>query len=271
MNQKLLSIIIVNFNGESFLKNCIDSIVKNCQTIDFEIIIVDNNSSDESIKLIENEFKEVVLIKNNINIGFASANNMGVKRSQGEYLLLLNNDTLLLDNLKPAIEILKEDQSVGLVGIKMLDTDRSYRQSAGCFPSPLRLLKLKSMMIQSNGFKDGDFDKHRHIFLVDWVEGSFMLTRNNLWDELNGMDNAFFMYSEDIDFCKRLKSLNKKTVYLPELNYIHFGGFNIQRNKFLKIGLIRYVNKHFTGMKKWMSRLNIEINFFVKEYVKKTV
>ncbi|MDA3905860.1 MAG: glycosyltransferase family 2 protein [Bacteroidales bacterium] len=271
MNKKLLSIIIVNYNGEAFLINCIESINRNCQTIDFEIIIVDNNSTDESIKIIENKFPEVVLIKNKTNFGFAVGNNIGANLSQGEYLLLLNNDTLLLDNLNPAINILRDDQSIGLVGIKMLDEKKQYRQSAGLFPSPIRLLKLKLMMLIYDGFSNDNFDKTQSIFQVDWIEGSFFLTRRNLWEKLKGMDESFFMYAEDIDFCKRLNDMEKKTVYLPELSYIHYGGFNSKRNELLKIALIHYVNKHFSGIKKWISRLNIEINFFVKKHAKKSV
>lgn len=271
MINKLLSIIIVNFNGEPFLKNCIDSIKRNCQEIDFEIIIVDNNSTDKSTKLIENEFPEVVLIKNKKNIGFAAGNNVGVSFSKGKYILLLNNDTVLLANLKPALVILEKDSSIGLLGIKMLDKHKNYRQSAGYFPSPLRLLKLKSLMMHSQGFKDGNFKPTPEIIPIDWMEGSFMLTRTEFWNELKGMDDSFFMYAEDIDFCKRLNSVNKKAVYLPELSYIHIGGFHNQRNKLLKTGLIKYANKHFTGLNKWLSRLNIELNFFFKEHVKKGV
>lgn len=271
MNSKLLSIIIVNFNGEIFLKNCLESIKKYCCTIDYEIIIVDNHSQDKSVEIIENQYPEIKLFKNYKNMGFAAANNLGVTKAQGEYILLLNNDTLLLNNLNLAFQVLEKDTSIGLIGIQMLDDNKKYRQSAGYFPSPLRLLKLKSLMKHSQGFNDGKFDAAQKIWPVDWVEGSFMLTRKKLWQELQGMDASFFMYLEDIDFCKRLNGLAKKTVYLPELRYIHFGGFNDSRNKLLKMGLINYVNKHFSGIKKWISRLNIELNFFFKAYVKKSV
>lgn len=271
MNSKLLSILMVNYNGEAYLKKSISSIINTCQNIDYEIIIVDNHSQDNSLSLIEKQFPEIVLIKNKQNAGFAAANNLGATKAQGEYLLLLNNDTILLNNLQAALDVLKKDLSIGLIGIQMLDKNHNYRQSAGYFPSPLRLLKLKSLMRHSQGFKNGKFDATQRIWPVDWVEGSFMLTRRALWRELNGMDASFFMYLEDIDLCKRLNEIGKKTVYLPELQYIHFGGFNAQRNKLLKMGLIKYVNKHFTGLKKWISRLNIELNFFIKNYVKKSV
>ena len=266
-----LSIIIVNYNGRRFLEDCIYSIEDKCKSIAHEIILVDNNSSDDSILIIEEQFPQIILIKNKTNVGFAAGNNIGVKNSKGKYILLLNNDTLLVDDLKPAIDLLRTEQTIGTIGIKMLDKNKGYRQSAGYFPTPLRLLKLKSMLIHSNGFDDGTFDESIPFFSVDWIEASFLLTRRKLWEELKGMDETFFMYAEDIDYCKRVSALKKKTVYLPSLSYIHFGGFNVKRNKLLKKGLIHYVNNHFSGMRKWISRLNIELNFFVKEYVKKLI
>lgn len=271
MKNKLLSIIIVNFNGERFLKNCINSIHQNCLGIDYEIVLVDNNSSDKSISLIKEEFPSVILIENKENDGFAKGNNSGVSKSHGEFVLLLNIDTILLDNLQPAIDLLKTDISIGSIGIKMLSREKVYRQSAGYFPSPAKLLKFKSMMIQTSGFRSGNFDFTKKFFPVDWVEASFLLTKKSLWDELKGMDETFFMYVEDIDYCKRLSYKNKKTVYLPELKYIHFGGFNLKRNTLLIKGLIHYVNIHFFGIEKWLGHINIKINYLVKRYVKKSV
>lgn len=271
MNKDILSIIIVNYNGKTFLKSCLESVLKYCEGIDCEIILVDNCSSDFSLETIDINTPKLKIIKNQSNVGFAAANNIGVSFCNGEYILLLNNDTLLADNLKPAIELLKSDISIGAIGIKMLSEDKSYRQSAGYFPSPFKLLRLKSMMIQTNGFKDGLFDKAKKFIPVDWVEASFLLTRHSLWDKLMGMDETFFMYIEDIDYCKRLTYQKKKTVYLPKLSYIHFGGFNVKRNSLLKTGLIHYVNIHFSGLKKWMSLITIEINYFIKLHVKKTV
>lgn len=271
MNKALLSIIIVNYNGSAFLKNCISSIKKNIHSLYYEIIVVDNYSTDNSLKDIEGICNNLKIIKNKTNLGFAAANNIGVHQSEGEYILLLNNDTLLVDDLKPAIDLLKIDQTIGAIGIKMLDRKKLYRQSAGYFPSPLRLLKLKSMLIHTNGFRNGNFDKSQKKISVDWVEASFLLTRRELWEKLEGMDETFFMYAEDLDYCKRLNALKKKTVYLPILSYIHFGGFNVKRNRLLKKSLIHYVNIHFSGINKWIGWLNIELNFFVKEYVKKLV
>jgi len=266
-----LSIIIVNYDGQAFLNACLQSIEEHCADIDYEIILVDNNSTDFSLESINQKYSNLKIIKNASNLGFAKANNIGASQSIGEFILLLNNDTLLLNSLKPAINLIKHYETIGAVGIKMLDEKKMYKQSAGHFPSALRLLKLKSLFMQKQGFSDGNFEKNNNYFTVDWIEASFLLTSKNTWNELKGMDDTFYLYAEDIDFCKRISLLEKKTVYLPELSYIHFGGFNTKRNKLLKKGLIHYVDIHFTGLKKWLSRINIEINFFVKEYVKKSV
>ena len=117
---KELSVIIVNYNGGKYLKDCLEAIKNNLKDINYEIIIVDNNSNDDSIELLQANYnEEIILIKSSINLGFAKGNNLGVKKSNGKYVLLLNNDTILKNSIKLALNIFKK-QDVGIVGIKML-------------------------------------------------------------------------------------------------------------------------------------------------------
>jgi GT2 family glycosyltransferase len=261
----------VNYNGEAYLNDCLVSVQSNCKTIAHEVILVDNFSSDHSVDLVKTNFPQIKIIQNKSNLGFAAANNIGVNESSGEYLLLLNNDTLLRNHLTPALQILELNTQIGAVGIKMLDKNRNYRQSAGYFPNPIRLLKLKSLLLHKEGFRDGRFNESPTYYEVDWVEASFLLIKKELWTQLQGMDESFFMYAEDIDFLKRLSLLKKKTVYLPQLSYIHYGGFQNGRNLLLKNSLSHYVELHFTGLSRILAHLSIEINYLIKKYVKKTV
>jgi GT2 family glycosyltransferase len=263
-----LSIIIVNYNGERFLKDCIESIKNTCHDISYEIIIVDNASQDNSVELLESQFiKDITLIKSKDNLGFAKGNNLGVSKSNGELILLLNNDTILKHSLKAAIEALK-NENVGVVGIKMLGKDGEYRHSVGYFPSASRLLKLTRLYNFTNGFKTGNF-KENIPKPVDWVEGSFLMTKTSIYHKVNGLDENYFMYVEDIDFCKKVTTHNFKVLYLPNIEYLHFGGYGASREHMLKEGFKKYINKHLKTPNKQLALLSVGFNFIIKD-VKKT-
>mgnify|MGYP006074830141 FL=1 len=247
MKSKNLSIIIVNYNGEKFLKNCIDSIYENCTSEDFEIIIVDNNSSDNSISIIKEFYPNCILIESKENLGFAKGNNLGVKNCNGKFVLLLNNDTILINDITDSISILEEDKEIGLLGIKMLDKDLNYEKSAGKFPKLLSLLFFSELFINTKNFLSGDFSKE--LIEVDWIQGSFLLTRKSLYSKVKGLDEDYFMYVEDVDFCKKIAKLDKKRVYYSKQSYVHFGGFNSSRKHLLIDGYTMYVEKHFIKYK----------------------
>ncbi|SFI62229.1 glycosyltransferase family 2 protein [Olleya namhaensis] len=266
--KKQLSIIIVNYNGERFLKDCITSIKNTCHDISYEIIIVDNASQDNSIQLLETQFsKDITLIKSKDNLGFAKGNNLGVSKSDGDLILLLNNDTILKHSLQPAIDAFKSND-VGIVGIKMLGKDEEYRHSVGYFPSASRLIKLSRLYNFANGFKTGDFQDDTPK-LIDWIEGSFLMTTTAIWHTVKGLDEDYFMYVEDIDFCKKVTTHNFKVLYLPNIEYLHFGGYGASREHMLKEGFKKYINKHLKTPKKQLALLSVGFNFMIKD-VKKT-
>jgi GT2 family glycosyltransferase len=239
----VLSILIVNFNGKDFLGPCFDSIRKNI-SIPYEIIIVDNASSDGSLDYISTFHQEVNLIVSKVNLGFAAGNNLAALSAKGDYILLLNNDTLLLGDLKSAVDLLSSDSSIGALGCKMLGRENEYRYSSGHFPSLLRLLFFSRIFNRSGPFKLGDFPiKDQTIYDVDWVEGSFIFTRRALWKKLGGMDEGYFMYVEDIDFCKRVNQSGFRVVYFPSLSFLHYGGYTSSRLGMLIKGFRRYHSK----------------------------
>lgn len=246
MKQKELSIIIVNYNGESYLEDCINSIYKYCSSIDFEIVIIDNRSTDNSVALLKKQYPEINLIESNDNLGFAGGNNLAAKQTCGENILLLNNDTILVQDISNALEELKKEK-VGVVSVKMLDKDRLYRKSVGKFPTIFSLILFSKLHLKNNGFETGDFDEIK--FEVDWVEGSFLLTKKEDFIKVGGLSEDYFMYVEDVDFCKKIALLDKKRIYLTDISYIHFGGFNNTRHYRLIDGYKIYVNKYFTNLR----------------------
>jgi GT2 family glycosyltransferase len=246
MKEKELSIIIVNYNGDNYLEDCINSIYTCCKSIDFEIIIIDNNSKDGSVALLKREFPEIELIESAVNLGFAGGNNSAVKKASGKNILLLNNDTILLNDLSVALDELNKDE-VGVVSIKMLDKNKQYKKSVGKFPTIFSLMLFSKLYIKRQGFETGNFSNER--YEVDWVEGSFLLTRRDYYIKLGGLTEDYFMYVEDVDYCKKIALLEKKRIYFPSISYVHYSGFNSTRNHRLIDGYKIYVNKYFTSLK----------------------
>lgn len=246
-SEVLLSILIVNFNGKDFLGPCFAAIRKHV-TVSYEIIVVDNASHDGSAEYVCQSCQEINLIASQVNMGFAAGNNLAARSAGGKYLLLLNNDTLLLGDLKSAVDLLSSDPSIGALGCRMRGRVDEYRYSAGHFPSPLRLLFFSTIFNRSGPFRNGDFPAgNKTLYDVDWVEGSFILTRRELWQSLGGMDEDYFMYGEDIDLCKRVKDFGFRVVYFPSLSFLHYGGYSSNRLGMLIKGFRRYHRKFSNG------------------------
>lgn len=257
-----LSIIIVNYNGLNHLKNCFDSIAEKLTGISHEIIVIDNDSKDGSDQYIRENYPEVVLIASKVNLGFGKGNNLGVKYAKGEYLLLLNNDTIILSNLHSVLELLKNDERIGVIGINMLNAEKQYLQVTGHFPNPRNMFQLKKLLTQGKEFKSGNFSKD--YYEVDWIGGSFIMIKKELYMRVGGFDEDYFMYVEDVDFCKKVANLGYKRVFLPKFSYIHFVGFNSFKNKFIIKGYEIYLSKHYKGMYKYLCQIAININKLVK-------
>lgn len=235
-----LSIIIVNFNTKDILKNCLDSAMKNSEGVDYEVIVVDNASSDGSQDLVRKEFSRVKLICNRENLGFAKANNQGIKAAKGKYLLLLNSDTILLDKvLVKALSFIEDRKDAGIVGCKVLNPDRTLQFSCYHFPGfMMELLFFTKDIIKSGNnpfayYRYMKYWDHGTIRKVDCLAGCFLLIKKEVFDEAGYLDEKFFMYHEDSEFCLRVKRRTKyKVYYYPEPEIIHFGGMSIDKDNF---------------------------------------
>jgi len=225
-----LSIIIVNYNVKEFLRNCINSICASLTTKGYEIIVIDNNSSDNSVEMLKNEFPQVKLIENKENRGFAAANNQGISISKGRYILLLNPDTIVLPNaLDTMMAFLDSHPKVGALGCRILNPDGTLQSSCRNFPSLLMiffeniaLYKLfsKSRVISKYYLRYWDHNKNR---AVDWVLGACLMVRREVIDMVGLLDENFFMYGEDADWCKRINKQGWEVFFIPEAQIIHYG------------------------------------------------
>jgi GT2 family glycosyltransferase len=258
-----LSVIIINYNGQKYLKECFEALAQKLSGITFEIIVLDNNSTDDSCNYLKQNFPNVILIESKINHGFGKGNNEAVKYAQGDYLLLLNNDTIVLDNLHPVLEFLKSDKTIGTIGINMLNAEKEYIPVAGNFPNVENMFRLKKLLDLGEEFKTGKFSKE--FFEVDWLGGSFLMMAKKLYNEINGFDEDYFMYVEDVDFCKKIADSGYKRIFMPNYRYIHFIGFSNAKNPLLIKGYKIYISKHLKGVIKMLSLAALEINKLVKK------
>jgi len=227
-----LSISIVNYNARDYLDRCIQSIKNTVKDHSYEIIVVDNASDDSSVQLISKKYPEITIIQNDANLGFIKANNIGLKRSKGKYVMSLNNDTVVLPGaVDKLIEFLDKNHDAGAVGPKLLNSDGSIQlQARRGFPSPLNsffyfsgLSKLFPKNKAIGAYLLTYLDD-KTVTEVDSLCGAAMMVRREVIGEVGLMDESYFMYGDDIDWCYRIKQAGWKVYYLPEAEVIHYGG-----------------------------------------------
>lgn len=239
----VLSIILVNYNGLSCLPACLESIQRFSPS-GTEVIMVDNDSTDNSAALVEREYPWVQLIRSERNLGFTGGNNLAATRASGRFMLLLNTDTVLLEPLAPAISWLEGHPEYGILTIGMVDAQRGSRACTGRFPTPARLAVLRAMLVDPEKYSGLEACE------VDWVQGSFLLLRTELWRSLGGLDERYFMYVEDVDLCKRARDAGFKCALLPQMRYVHLGGFSPSRFPNQIANLALYVELHTRGVQR---------------------
>ncbi len=253
-----LSVIIVNYNVKHFLEQCLCSVQKAIENskIETEVIVVDNHSTDNSLGYLKPLFPCVQFIGNDENKGFSKACNQGFKSSTGKYVLFLNPDTIVPgDCFSKCINFFDSHSDAGAVGVKMLDGHGKFlKESKRAFPSPVtslfKLFGLARLFPASKFFSKyhlGYLDKNKN-HEVDVLAGAFMMVRRNILEELNGFDEIFFMYGEDIDLSYRIQNLGYKNYYLAETSILHFKGESTRK------GSLNYVRMFYNAMSIFVSR-----------------
>jgi GT2 family glycosyltransferase len=253
-----LSIIIVNWNTAELLVQCLESVYKNGSRYSLEVIVVDNGSSDGSPSLVAEKFPDVILIRNDQNLGFAPANNQGLCRGTGRYFMLLNSDTIVLPGVFDAmIQLADEHPDVGVLGPKLLNMDNTVQESWASFPSFLSELLGKDFRVSM------PVPNVPNAYDVDIVKGACMLVRSETIADVGQLDGDFFFYSEEIDWCYRIKKKNWRVWYLTDIEIYHLGGGSTQAGLLQLVRLYRgkllYFNKHHGGFRTTLLRYGLVI------------
>ncbi|MEO6613817.1 MAG: glycosyltransferase [Chitinophagaceae bacterium] len=246
----LLSLIIVNYNVKHFLEQCLYSVEKAVSGIQAEVLVIDNNSTDNSIEYLQPKFPGFRFIANTENTGFAKGCNQGLKQASGKYILFLNPDTIVPEDcFQKCIAFLESHPGAGALGIRMLDGSGKFlKESKRAFPSPMtslyKLSGLARLFSKSRTFSKyhlGHLDEKQD-HEVDVLAGAFMMIKKEVLDKVGSFDETFFMYGEDVDLSYRIQQAGYKNYYFAGSNIIHFKGESTRK------GSMNYVRMFYTAM-----------------------
>jgi GT2 family glycosyltransferase len=252
-----LSIVVICWNDLRVVRDCLRSIYEGTHKIDFEVIVSDNNSIDGSVEFIRRNYPQVRVVENGANLGFAKGNNAGIEVSRGEYVLILNPDTIIHDgSLDTLVAFAERHPEAGAFGCKVLNPDGTYQVSARLFPTVWRYwvsaLYLKHIanfwpLFTYEEYPRWHGDTER---VIDWQSGCCVMFRGGLLKSLRGFDEQFFYHFEEVDLCRRVWNAGFPILYTPEAVITHLGGqsvnrfpirFEIEKHR----SRYRYFYKHF--------------------------
>jgi hypothetical protein len=236
------SVVVISYNTRDLLRECLRSLGTECEGIDCDIFVVDNNSRDGSADMVEGEFPLVHLIRSHENLGFAGANNRALPLTRGRYVVLLNSDAFFQPGaLATSIRHMDAEREVGLGGARLIGRDGSWQPSARLFPSVLNdfltITGLSTRFPRSRFF--GRFDRtwadQNQPADTDWVPGAFSIIRREVFDRLGYFDEAFFLYYEEVDLCRRIRAAGYTIRYWPDVVVVHWGGESSRTVQSLKM------------------------------------
>ncbi|MBI3627089.1 glycosyltransferase family 2 protein [Candidatus Uhrbacteria bacterium] len=224
-----LSIVIVNYKAKGLLKNCLRSLFKQPLGIKTEVIVVDNCSGDGTEQLLKTHFPQVKLISSPSNVGYAAGNNLGIKQSQGRYILLLNPDTVTLDNsLERFVQFMDQNPDAGAAACRLVNPDGTLQMNCRKYPTlaiPIfsrtmlgRLPKAKAAMAKYLMIDLDRSQKHA----VDWVLSACMIVRRKAMDQVGLLDENFFIYFADVDWCRQFRQKGWQIYFCPDAELIHY-------------------------------------------------
>lgn len=270
------SVIIVNYNSDNLLKRCLESIYEFVKVVTFEIIVIDNASTDDSIKTVKNDYSQVLIVENPENTGYSHAVNCGLERANGTYCVIMNPDTeLTSDIFSPVYRFFQSNTNIGAVGAIQIFSDGAAQRSFFRFPSLLgriayftginRIVNAESLKkYKAKDTGDG------HIY-VDVVGGAFLIVNREIMVSIGGFDPDYFLYHEEADFCYRLNKAGFQNVIIPGLKIVHHGKNDEtpdnplvyhHRNRSLLI----YFYKNHTRLSLWLL-LSMNIFFLALKFI----
>jgi len=231
-----LTISIVNYNQSNLLEQCLSSIFKETSGITFEVFVVDNASTDDSVKMVKTKFPQVNLIVNDKNLFFAKAHNKALRLAKSRYVCILNNDTIILDNaFAKIIKFMDENTDCGACGPQLLNPDRTIQHSCDRFPSftygIFEALLINAIFPNNSVKKYKTYNNWNHntIKKVDFVGGACIVVRKEVCDSVGLLDENFALFWEETDWCLRMKKSGWNIYYFPEAKIIHYWGKGMQK------------------------------------------
>lgn len=226
-----VSVVIVSWNTREVLSGCLRSIYAQTRDLSFEVIVSDNDSRDGTPQMVRRDFPQVILLENGRNLGFAAANNLGIRRARGRYVLLLNPDTLILDGaIGKTVDYADAHPKAGIVGCQVLERVGKTQRTCFAFPSPLnefltfsQLAKLAPRSRFLGRSQLGWWDRDTELE-VDVVSGMYLLARREAIREIGLLDEAYFVYGEEADWCYRFAKAGWSRVFMPGARIVHVDG-----------------------------------------------
>lgn len=272
-----LSVIIVNYNVQYFLENCLNSVYNSSKDIDFEVIVVDNNSVDGSLQMMAEKFPQTTLIANKDNRGFSVANNQAIKIAKGEYVLLLNPDTVVEENtFKVCCDFFDRHSKAGGLGVKMLDGKGKFLpESKRGLPTPAvafyKIFGLSALFPKSEKFGQyhlGHLSKEEN-HEIEILSGAFMMMRKSVLDEIGLLDESFFMYGEDIDLSYRITQAGFSNHYLADTQIIHYKGESTKKSSINYVfvfyrAMAIFAKKHFSNKNAQLFSTLINLAIYIR-------
>lgn len=224
-----ISVVIVTYNSERTIEDCLTSIIK--YSPGCEIIIIDNGSGDDTLKIVNQFGQDIQLIRNRQNLGFSKANNLGATRASGEYLVFLNPDAMLTqsDSLERLAEALGENTNFGIVGPRLIYPDGSVQPKVRNFPTVYRA--FKEYVLGTKGSYCFYTPDCQALCQVETVAGACMVIKKELFQKMGGFNEKYFMYYEDIDLCRKIRKLGLKVGFIPEITIVHAEGVSAGQNR----------------------------------------
>ncbi len=256
MNPAAVSIVIVNWNTRQLLSRCLQSILDHAARRPVELIVVDNASADGSAAMVARSYPQVILVQNQTNLGFATANNLGIRRSRGEYVCLVNSDILVLDSsIDRMCDYMDGHPQAGLLGPRLLNADRSLQPSCKRFPTLLNYacesFGVNKLLPRSRLFcgEHLRYFSHARLLRTEALVGAFLMVRRKALEEVGLLDEEFFIYGEEVDWARRFWACGWEVIFFPKAEIVHYGAASSAANpaRFYRENYrskLRYWRKH---------------------------
>ncbi|HEX5430166.1 MAG TPA: glycosyltransferase family 2 protein [Patescibacteria group bacterium] len=268
-----LSVIIVNYNTKDLLEQCLRSVFASAGSFQFEAIVSDNGSTDGSLEMVWTKFPQVKLLENRANLGFSKGNNVAIRQALGRYVLLLNSDTTVRpDTFDLCLRYLEQHLDVGILGCKVLLPDgRLHEASRRRFPNPA------NAFLRLFGFRQYSDYNYRNVSVdqemeVDSVVGAFLMVRKPVIDKIGLLDESFFMYGEDLDFCWRAKEAGYKVVYFPKAEITHYlygssKGIKFRSVEWAHDAMSIFYRKHYASQHNFLFNQFVYLGITLRKYL----